>query len=83
MEVEPSRKRSDTGEEEGDSEETAANDDGDEEGTDGARDDSDGEDDADEGGGSPTTRSTRAQTSKSKQKGNGAPAGPRRGARRR
>ncbi|KAH8426184.1 uncharacterized protein LDX57_003928 [Aspergillus melleus] len=83
VEVEPRRKRSGTGEEEGDSEETAANDDGDEEGTDGAKDDSEGEDEGDEGGGSPTTRSTRAQTSRSKQKGRGAPTGPRRGSRRR
>ncbi|KAA8651832.1 uncharacterized protein ATNIH1004_000730 [Aspergillus tanneri] len=85
VEVEPPGKASDTGEEDGDSDETGANDVGDEEGTDGAKDYSEGEDDAEvEAGGSPTTRSTRAKTSRSKQKEKrGAPTGPRRGARRR
>ena len=70
-------------EDDGDSEETGPNEEGDEEGTDGAKEESEGEEEAEEEtGGSPTTRSTRAQISRSKQKDKGS-TGPRRTARRR
>ncbi|KKK12688.1 hypothetical protein P175DRAFT_0474211 [Aspergillus ochraceoroseus IBT 24754] len=74
LEVEPRRKGSATGDEDGESEEE----DGDEEGSDGAKeeseeeeeeeedDDDDDDDDEEETGGSPTGRSTRAKTSRSK-----------------
>ncbi|EAW07552.1 uncharacterized protein ACLA_022660 [Aspergillus clavatus NRRL 1] len=84
VEVE-SRKGSGTGDEDANSEEAGANDDGDEEGTDAAQDESEAEDDAEgDTSGSPTTRSTRAQTTKSKQKERrGGGLGTRRGGRRR
>ncbi|KAL4895941.1 chromatin modification-related protein EAF7-domain-containing protein [Aspergillus ambiguus] len=66
VEVEPPRKDSGTAEEEEESDEDGGNEEGDEEGTDGAKEDSEPEDEGE--GGSPTTRSTRAQTTRSKQK---------------
>ncbi|XRM41165.1 hypothetical protein ABZX51_004454 [Aspergillus tubingensis] len=82
VEVEPPAKGSGAAEEEGDSgEETGANEDGDEDGSDAAKDDSEVDEEAE--GGSPTTRSTRAQTSRTKQKGRSAAGtGTRRGRRR-
>ncbi|PYH98549.1 CT20-domain-containing protein [Aspergillus ellipticus CBS 707.79] len=70
VEVEAPTKGSGAGEEEADSgEETGPNEEGDEEGSDGAKDDSDVDEEAEgDTGGSPTTRSTRAQTSRTKQK---------------
>ncbi|KAL2220986.1 CT20 family protein [Thermoascus aurantiacus ATCC 26904] len=67
-------------------EDAAANDEeGDEEGTDGGKEDSEAEDELEaETGGSPTTKSTRTQTSRSKQKKpSGAGPGARRAGRRR
>ncbi|RAK82953.1 CT20-domain-containing protein [Aspergillus costaricaensis CBS 115574] len=82
VEVEPPAKGTGAAEEEGDSgEETGANEDGDEDGSDAAKDDSEVDEEAE--GGSPTTRSTRAQTSRTKQKGRSAAGtGTRRGRRR-
>ncbi|OJJ73639.1 hypothetical protein ASPBRDRAFT_194571 [Aspergillus brasiliensis CBS 101740] len=82
VEVEPPAKGSGAAEDEGDSgEETGANEEGDEDGSDAAKDDSEVDEEAE--GGSPTTRSTRAQTSRTKQKGRGATGtGTRRGRRR-
>ncbi|KAF7597638.1 hypothetical protein BBP40_000116 [Aspergillus hancockii] len=76
-EVEAPRRSSGTGEEEGDSED--ANDEGDEE------EESEGDEEAeDDAGGSPTARSTRAQTTRTKQKEKRSSAtGTRRGGRRR
>lgn len=80
VEVERNRKSSGTGEEDDDSEE---NDEDDEDGTDGGKYESEGDEEGDgDTGGSPTTRSTRAQTSRTKQKRGGA-TGTRRGGRRR
>ncbi|PLB36442.1 uncharacterized protein BDW47DRAFT_108607 [Aspergillus candidus] len=80
VEVERHRKSSGTGEEDDDSE---GNDEEDEDNTDGGKYESEGDEDGDgDTGGSPTTRSTRAQTSRTKQKRGGA-TGTRRGGRRR
>ncbi|GES59187.1 CT20 family protein [Aspergillus terreus] len=81
VEVEPPRKEFGAPEDDEDSDEEGGNDEGDEEGTDGAKEDSEADDDGE--GGSPTTRSTRAQTSRSKQKEKrAATTGSRRGRRR-
>lgn len=83
VEVERNRKSSGTGEEEEESEDVGANDEDDEDGTDGGKSESEGDEEGDgDTGGSPTTRSTRAQTSRTKQKRGGA-TGTRRGGRRR
>ncbi|KAI9923803.1 hypothetical protein ASPWEDRAFT_40395 [Aspergillus wentii DTO 134E9] len=66
VEIDSSRKSSGTGEEYEDSEDTGGNEDGDDDGSDAAKDDSDVDDEAE--GGSPTARSTRAQTTRTKQK---------------
>ncbi|PYH79094.1 CT20-domain-containing protein [Aspergillus uvarum CBS 121591] len=83
VEIETPGKGSGNGEDDGDSGDES--DEGDEEGSDGVKDDSDPDEEADgDAGGSPTTRSTRAQTSRSKQKEKkGAGTGTRRGGRRR
>ncbi|KAF5856915.1 hypothetical protein ETB97_006533 [Aspergillus alliaceus] len=87
VEVEAPRRSFGTGEEEGNSEDAGANEEEDEEGSDGAKDDSEGDEEAEEEedtGGSPTTRSTRAQTTRTKQKEKrGNATGTRRGGRRR
>ncbi|RAL11105.1 uncharacterized protein BO97DRAFT_104635 [Aspergillus homomorphus CBS 101889] len=82
VEVKPAEKGSGNGEEEGESAEESEE--GDDDASDAGKDDSDVDDEAD--GGSPTTRNTRAQTSRSKlkeRKGAGAGTGTRRGGRRR
>ncbi|PKX94087.1 uncharacterized protein P174DRAFT_441368 [Aspergillus novofumigatus IBT 16806] len=79
-----SRKGSGAGEEDVGSEGTGANEEGDEEGSDGAQDESEEDEAEGDTGGSPTTRSTRAQTTKSRPKGGrGGGTGTRRGGRRR
>ncbi|KAE8143221.1 chromatin modification-related protein EAF7-domain-containing protein [Aspergillus pseudotamarii] len=85
VEIEAPRRSSGTGEEEGDSEDAAANEEADEEGSDAAKDDSEGDEEAEEDtGGSPTARSTRAQTTRTKQKEKrSSGTGTRRGGRRR
>ncbi|RAK98656.1 uncharacterized protein BO80DRAFT_479554 [Aspergillus ibericus CBS 121593] len=82
VEVEPPSKRFAVVDDEGDSgEETGPNEEGDEEASDAAKDDSEVDEEAE--GGSPTTRSTRAQTSRTKQKERrGTGTGTRRGRRR-
>ncbi|GMG05361.1 unnamed protein product [Aspergillus oryzae var. brunneus] len=84
VEIEAPRRSLGTGEEEGDSEDAGANE-GDEEGSDAAKDDSEGDEEAEEDtGGSPTARSTRAQTTRTKQKEKrSSGTGTRRGGRRR
>ncbi|KAF7113678.1 hypothetical protein CNMCM5793_003034 [Aspergillus hiratsukae] len=77
-----SRKGVGTGEEDVGSEGTGANDEGDEEGSDAAQEDSEDDEAEGDAGGSPTTRSTRAQTTKSR-RGRGGGTGTRRGGRRR
>ncbi|KAE8148934.1 chromatin modification-related protein EAF7-domain-containing protein [Aspergillus avenaceus] len=84
VEVEAPRKALSTGDD-GETDDAGANEYGDEEASDGGKDDSEGDEDVEEDtGGSPTARSTRAQTTRTKQKEKrGSATGTRRGSRRR
>ncbi|KAE8355020.1 chromatin modification-related protein EAF7-domain-containing protein [Aspergillus coremiiformis] len=85
VEIEAPKRSLGAGGEEGDSEDAGGNDEGDEEGSDGAKDDSEGDEEAEEDTrGSPTARSTRAQSTRTKQKEKrSSVTGTRRGGRRR